>query len=272
AGGVLWHPDAVLHLRTQLRVVGSLVGGLVQAPQQNDFHGLPLLLMPEQVALLVHLDACDVVDDARAHTPPTAAQLAAWSASVAADMREYAAARQAYAERMKLLHKTRDPALDRPSEPAIAPLAPLLPVSVPTSSDGLPWYTPPPDHMEQLRGTIPSTLTARSFTAEPLASHTQRWTAFQRSRYAVFLHFWHAGWYIAPGTKFGGDFLLYADDPVECHASHVVKVLDSPAVTICGLDVVRAGRLATIANKTFVYCAWDAASGLVETLEIKWSK
>ncbi|KAI8098098.1 tRNA intron endonuclease [Gilbertella persicaria] len=47
-------------LRCQYRIVGSLQGTLPQFPLQNTFYGLPLLLLPEEVCLLVKKDFATV--------------------------------------------------------------------------------------------------------------------------------------------------------------------------------------------------------------------
>ncbi|KAK4514346.1 uncharacterized protein ATC70_001939 [Mucor velutinosus] len=44
----------VEQLRTKYRIVGALNGTLPQLPLQNTFYGLPLMLLPEEVELLVN--------------------------------------------------------------------------------------------------------------------------------------------------------------------------------------------------------------------------
>lgn len=45
-------------LRSKYRVTGILIGTLPSISQQNVFLGLPLLLMPEEVVLLVENGSC----------------------------------------------------------------------------------------------------------------------------------------------------------------------------------------------------------------------
>jgi hypothetical protein len=50
----VWDPAAVLRLRTEHRIVGTLIGHLPpQLPQQPGRFSLPLILMPEEVSLLL---------------------------------------------------------------------------------------------------------------------------------------------------------------------------------------------------------------------------
>lgn len=44
-----------MRLREEHRIVGSLVGGVPGKNRQNDEHGLPLQLLPEQLFLLIDL-------------------------------------------------------------------------------------------------------------------------------------------------------------------------------------------------------------------------
>ena len=64
-----------------------------------------------------------------------------------------------------------------------------------------------------------------------------------------------SGLRLADGTRFGGDFLAYEEDPSRCHAAHVVRVLRrgsaAPTVTaMCGL-----ARVAQTVRKTLLVVA-----------------
>lgn len=63
----LYSATIVAWLRLHHQVNGVLCGTLPQSPQQNVFLGLPLELMPEEVALLVAKKLAIVVDDVVAH-------------------------------------------------------------------------------------------------------------------------------------------------------------------------------------------------------------
>ncbi|BFZ21343.1 hypothetical protein BsWGS_24382 [Bradybaena similaris] len=57
----VWNADDMLMLREECRIIGKLVGSLPRAPRQNSHLGTPLQLMPEEVKLLVDIDAAVVV-------------------------------------------------------------------------------------------------------------------------------------------------------------------------------------------------------------------
>lgn len=63
----LYSAPIIAWLRLHHQVNGVLCGTLPQSPQQNVFLGLPLELMPEEVALLVAKKLAVVVDDVLAH-------------------------------------------------------------------------------------------------------------------------------------------------------------------------------------------------------------
>ncbi|GAA6016934.1 hypothetical protein JCM11491_006917 [Sporobolomyces phaffii] len=70
----LWDLNDIQRLRVQHHICGSLHGTLPQVTQQNVFLGLPLVLAPEEVVLLVKHRIAVIVDEVGAHTDPTGAQ------------------------------------------------------------------------------------------------------------------------------------------------------------------------------------------------------
>lgn len=68
---------------------------------------------------------------------------------------------------------------------------------------------------------------------------------------SLFRYFWSLGYYVTSGYKFGGDYLLYPQDPTCCHSQFIVSVMhfDQNMTT---KDVVQMGRLATNVKKKFV--------------------
>ncbi|GAA5978135.1 hypothetical protein JCM10908_004241 [Rhodotorula pacifica] len=83
----LWDLNDVQYLRVQHHICGVLSGTLPQVTQQNVFLGLPLVLMPEEVVLLVRNGIAVIVDDRAAHLPPTPDQAESYHASRAAAVR-----------------------------------------------------------------------------------------------------------------------------------------------------------------------------------------
>lgn len=73
-----------------------------------------------------------------------------------------------------------------------------------------------------------------------------------RLKATIFQHFWSKGFYITSGIKFGGDYLLYSNDPMCVHSEYIVSIKNSVNETIQPLDLISMGRLATTVKKTFV--------------------
>ncbi|KAI9291918.1 tRNA-intron endonuclease catalytic domain-like protein [Neoconidiobolus thromboides FSU 785] len=73
------------------------------------------------------------------------------------------------------------------------------------------------------------------------------------SKYLVYLYLYQAPqkFFITSGSKFGGDYLLYYDDPERCHSRHIVNTYE-PNQLFTLNQLVSYGRLATGVNKTRV--------------------
>ncbi|GAA5968223.1 hypothetical protein JCM11641_003777 [Rhodosporidiobolus odoratus] len=77
----LWDLNDIQKLRVQHHICGVLSGTLPQVTQQNVFLGLPLVLLPEEVVLLVRNKLAILVNDPSAHLPPTLAESTSYSTS-----------------------------------------------------------------------------------------------------------------------------------------------------------------------------------------------
>lgn len=70
-------------------------------------------------------------------------------------------------------------------------------------------------------------------------------------KYQVYLDLWSRKFFITNGHSFGGDFLIYPQDPIVCHATHVVHVLDKPRVNI--KDFITINRLCVGVKKECLF-------------------
>lgn len=77
----VWDVDHIATLRSEHKICGVLTGTLPHLSQQNVFLGLPLVLMPEELVLLVEKQLAIIVHDPEAHHTPTPSQLEAWDTS-----------------------------------------------------------------------------------------------------------------------------------------------------------------------------------------------
>eukprot|EP01104_Vermistella_antarctica_P007241 TRINITY_DN17_c0_g1_i2.p1 TRINITY_DN17_c0_g1~~TRINITY_DN17_c0_g1_i2.p1 ORF type:complete len:244 (+),score=49.50 TRINITY_DN17_c0_g1_i2:522-1253(+) len=160
--GLVWSAEDAYHLRSNHRLIGNFVGTLQTHPQQNRTLGLPLLLMPEELALAL----CNC-----------------WV--------------------------TLRPSLKFGVEP------------------------------DEVTG-------ARSVNSG--AGWTYPRTEAQWHRYRVFVDLWSRGYYLSPGSKFGGDFLVYPGDPLVYHAHFVIMVRKWADKLTCS-ELIVFGRLGVTVKK-----------------------
>lgn len=73
--------------------------------------------------------------------------------------------------------------------------------------------------------------------------------------YKIYRDLWNRGFFITNGHSFGGDFLIYPHDPIICHATHVVHVLEKP--TLSAKDFITVNRLCVGVKKECLFAYAD---------------
>jgi tRNA-splicing endonuclease subunit Sen34 len=96
----------------------------------------------------------------------------------------------------------------------------------------------------------------------------QRLFSVSLSLAAIFDDLWSQGYYLTTGTKFGGHYLLYPDDPMCVHSEYIVSVKE-PTEEVLPLDIIGMGRAATNVKKTFVLASVE--SEMVTYYSIEWT-
>ncbi|KAG2202858.1 hypothetical protein INT46_001701 [Mucor plumbeus] len=171
-------------LRTKYRIVGALSGTLPQFPLQNTFYGLPLILLPEEVELLINRGWANIIQ--------------------------------------------------KPSKTTT--------ITISTTD------------MQKSHVTMATNI---------IVQEQKRLNA------TVFDHFWSQGYYITSGIKFGGQFLLYPDDPMCVHSEYIVSIKDKNQ-EILPLELIGMGRAATNVKKTFVLVAKEEQEPMI-CYSIEWA-
>lgn len=92
-------------------------------------------------------------------------------------------------------------------------------------------------------------------------------TELEVIRYKVFVDLWSRSYYITPGLKYGGDYLVYSGDPALVH-SHYVAIVQpwSQAVN----PLVTCGRIGTKVKKNTLLCSVDL-QGTVRYFTWQWT-
>ncbi|GAA5966331.1 hypothetical protein JCM3765_005260 [Sporobolomyces pararoseus] len=98
----LWDLNDIQRLRVQHHICGSLQGTLPQVTQQNVFLGLPLVLAPEEVVLLVKNRIAVIVDEKSSYSRPDLNQSEQYSQSRKQAIQEQQKSIHEYEEKKKI--------------------------------------------------------------------------------------------------------------------------------------------------------------------------
>ncbi|KAJ7582838.1 hypothetical protein C8J56DRAFT_233112 [Mycena floridula] len=283
AKGFIWDLDDMIQLRSKHNICGILTGTLPQLSQQNLFLGIPLLLMPEEVVLLVENELAVLVDDPRSYPDPSEAQLQKWNAEETAYARRQLVVSEAKENldrsmSAEAIRKRNERQLKRAAEQisSVAAESPFIPdvvpsqddassttiiynVLIPTASSTLDWYSP----NQATYATIEAAKAAGLWNFPS--------TLADRARCGVFRSLWEQGFFMGGGIKFGGDYLVYPGDPLRYHSHFAATILESAAAPLRPMEIVAHGRLGTATKKSHLLCCWDDEKRTVSYLSIEWA-
>ncbi|KAI0050031.1 tRNA-intron endonuclease catalytic domain-like protein [Auriscalpium vulgare] len=284
-----------IHVSHQRAFIWDVDRTLPHLSQQNVFLGLPLVLMPEEVVLLVDKQLAVLVDDLSAHRTPTAAQIEAWDqvwkkdiaqqvarlereASVGKEDRSMSEAavekRKAREEKRRLAIIQKQQAEGESADSVFAPPPAPPPessagqpassniaysVAVPTTSEEHAWYNQEGSTYATLEAARSAGIWSYPATEEEVA------------KCAVFRDLWEQGYYMGGGSKFGGEWLVYPGDPLRYHSHFVATVLASPTAPLRPMEIVAHGRLGTATKKAHLLCGYDPATKKVAYFSVEWA-
>lgn len=243
----IWSAAEASYVRRECRLLGKLVGTVADTRSADErlMRGLPMLLLPEEVLLLLERPGVYVAGwperpaGAERDAPP--GPEAAGPVDAAADV----------------------PPAKRSNVPPPS-RAPLDRVTVPYQSLGDDGFEPPagwPPWSAAALGPFRRFYVEHVFPAGRPA---------MRLRACVYRALWKRGFYLSSGLKFGGDYLVYEDDPFHVHARLVVTCIDADE-PLGLVDLVSWGRLAVSVKKSAVFASLlDPAADDVSFLTIDW--
>ncbi|KAF8267830.1 hypothetical protein EI94DRAFT_1579671 [Lactarius quietus] len=301
---LVWDVDHVATLRSEHRICGVLSGTLPHLSQQNIFLGLPLVLAPEELVLLVEKQLATIVHDPAAHHPATPTQLESWDAQrqqgIVQQIREAerrkgddraaignaaseAAAQKKRAEREARRQRRQQLAEAADNNAGPTPAVVVVEGTAETDAPSSPSPSQPPANAAVYTVAVPTTSDAfawyepseHTYDTLDAAREAGVWTypatEEQRARCEVFRDLWEKGYYLGGGGKFGGDWLVYPGDPLRYHSHFVATVQASPSAPLRPMEVVAHGRLGTATKKAHLLCGWDATSREVTYVSIEWA-
>ncbi|KAK7054950.1 tRNA-splicing endonuclease subunit [Paramarasmius palmivorus] len=217
----IWDVDDIAKIRADHHMCGLLAGTLPHLSQQNMFLGVPLLLMPEEVVLLVENDPIQIQRHLslnagfKAKHENRKQQLAAFTSKGLKDgasnrsmseeaikkRKERELKKQQKAAQLQQLVSTDDvespPPLipeDESQPPTTATTTPAN-ILIPALSSSLEWYSPE-QHIYDSIGAAKAA-GVWDFPA----------TLQERARCGVYRDLWEQGYFIGIGIKFGAEYL-----------------------------------------------------------------
>ncbi|KAF9586085.1 Ubiquitin carboxyl-terminal hydrolase 14 [Lunasporangiospora selenospora] len=256
-------------LRQQFRITGSLAGSLPRNPLQNIFQGLPLRLLPVEVYALLDAGLVDLVLEPKAYQIPTDQHTN--------PLPDHDGASGRYdsngATTAIPVFPSATSSKNASSTPEAEPKPSYYQVVLHTKSDRMPWFstltaTVPNEQSNQARSTEQSppetekgllTDQVRHQRLVTHLSHLWNRSAFlppqELDRWLAFKHLWaDHRFFLGPGFKFGGDFLLYKSDPLICHSSLIASVRDKHS-EVPLTEMAQLARLATSVQKQYLLCS-----------------
>lgn len=77
---------------------------------------------------------------------------------------------------------------------------------------------------------------------------------YNSCKYQAYKYFWSSGYYLTGGAKFGGDFLVYPDEPSRFHSQFILVCMEDEAEfnSLSLRQLITYARMATSVKKTFV--------------------
>ncbi|PBK96679.1 tRNA-intron endonuclease catalytic domain-like protein [Armillaria gallica] len=275
----IWEVDDIAVIRAKYRICGILTGTLPHVSQQNVFLGVPLLLMPEEVVLLVENGSAVLVDDPRAYPEPSPEQIKEWdSARLESIQKQVSIAEslkgtstpntRSMSEEAVRKRREREQRKAKPTEEEeeVEPTPktsvsghPAYNIVIPASSSSMKWYSPD-------ACTYASIDSAKAAGIWDYPSNLH-----ERAKCGVFRSLWEQGYFMGGGIKFGGDYLVYPGDPMRYHSHFTATVIDSPLSALQPMEIVAHGRLGTATKKAHLICCWDDEKREVTTMSIEWA-
>lgn len=283
---LLYDINVVTYLRREHNISGVLIGTLPQASQQNVFLGLPLELMPEEARVLVEKNAAYIVDDVAEHKQNFLAgglseeEQKAYTAALR-KQGQAAAAEQARksTERKKnalkkqgtenwndipddmfqprqgrAARKPRNRDIKEEATPAgsdsedgtlfgsQANSAPPKSTHSPAPSDAAAGLEP--------HGVTPTTSAPPLQPRRPDDSKALALPTVPKS-YPLYKHMHENGYFMAPGLRFGCQYMAYPGDPLRFHSHFLCNGMEWDQEFDL-LDLVGGGRLGTGVKKGFL--------------------
>ncbi|EGI65192.1 tRNA-splicing endonuclease subunit Sen34 [Acromyrmex echinatior] len=275
-----------LKLRRDHRIIGELVGSFPKLTRQEIFLGLPLLLLPEEVTLLLEKKIACLVECTNLKTQPDESlnqrfqeyrdKLFLEQGNCLKDNRKKQVITsvmdkiiEGKKRKMLGLHtskKNMRKPLDKKMQEA------LNNIEIDTES-----------LLEEELAKLPklkkSDALVQIHTAYPWSNKDDvkivEWkyplTSDQQLKYKIYKDLWERQYYITSGEKFGGDFLVYPGDPIMFHSQYIIQCKRADE-EIPIMDVIAQCRLSCHVRKTLVFATYHEEEDIVKYQSFQWTE
>ncbi|XP_011167367.2 tRNA-splicing endonuclease subunit Sen34 [Solenopsis invicta] len=280
----IWNADDWLKLRRKHKIIGELVGSFPKSTRQEAFLGLPLLLLPEEVTLLLEKKIACLVECKSLKTQP--------DESLSQRFQEYRD--KLFLEQADCLKENRKEQITSVMDKIVEGKKRKM-LGLHTSKK----YMKKPLDKKTQEALDNIEIDTESLLEEELAKlpklnkndalvqiHTAypwyneddirivEWkypfTSDQQLKYKVYKDLWEKQYYITSGEKFGGDFLVYPGDPIMFHSQYIVQCKrkdEEMPIT----NIVNQCRLSCHVRKTLVFATYHEEEDAVKYQSFQWT-
>lgn len=281
----VWNANDWFALRKDHRIIGELVGCLSKHPRQEVLSGLPLLLLPEEVSLLLEKGVARVVKYSHLQYPPEESLKEAFDKYRNALFVEQEKCLRKEKEkqivmmmdkivegkRRKILgietcKKKMKKSLDEETQEALRNVQ----VNTKDLFD---------EQMSRLPKLEKSEALVQTHMAYPWLKkeniEIMQWkypnTWQEQLRYKTFKDLWERGYWVTSGEKFGGDFLAYPGDPIMFHSQYIIRC-KSRKEGLSITELIGCCRIGSHVRKTLVFATLSEDNENVKYHSFQWAE
>lgn len=260
-----------------------MIGCIPKVSRQEKLHGLPELLLPEEVALLLEKKLARLLKCNNLNKPPTKEQLKNHQEHRKKMFNEVEECLRE--EKIKSIESHMDRIIEgkkrkimglnvskkkmkQPLDESASAVASKIKVDRDTV------MAEEISKIQKLDGSeaIVHTPTAHIWNQDDKLEEAH-WnypeTSEEKIKYMIFKDLWERGHYVTTGGKFGGDFLAYPGDPTLFHSQYVINYVDRNE-DIPVIDLAGQCRLSTHVRKTQVYAYLTEDKKSISYLSFNW--
>jgi tRNA-splicing endonuclease subunit Sen34 len=216
-----FNADDYIQLRTKHRMMGKLIGAAVPYPRNVTLNGLPALFTDIQTRFMLERGIVELISGKQLTEPPTEEMKDAYENHKIGLVKD--AERFFVETRLEVMREKMEMIIQGKRAKLIKKGVKEMDIKI-TADEIL------SEEEKRIKSSLSATITyAQIPTEHPIkvgSSLIRDYPVSNSNKYKVFKDLWQKGFYITNGESFGGDFLVYSDDPMFFHASQIIHVVD----------------------------------------------